>query len=206
MTRSNRAPDGPTGPGEAAPVRDLAYSYLTRMNLMAWLVHHQENIVYRQTYWMGHRILKNPLDCWIYQEILWDVRPEIVVEIGSLDGGSTLFFCHVLDLLGGGEVISVDVDRSPYAAQHPRLTDITGDSSEPAIVSQVGQRCAGRTALVVHDSNHNRDAVLRDLRLYSPFVSIGSYFIVEDGIMDVIDPGVSAALGATKPGPLAAVR
>jgi cephalosporin hydroxylase len=170
----------------------------------AWLhYHHYEILKSRAVTWMGVPTLKNPLDAWIYQEILFEVRPQVVVEIGSWSGGSTLFFAQLLDLLGGGQVISIDIDRTPYRVRHPRIVEITGDSGSPEVHAQVGPLCAGKSTLVVHDGNHGREAVLKDLHTYAQWVSVGSYLIVEDGIVDVFEGrGLGSDSGE---GPLLAV-
>jgi len=195
-------------PGESPPIiKQPDYAERYGITLADWLLYHQEQIHFKKMRWLGVKILKNPLDCWIYQEILWDVRPDVVVEIGSLAGGSTLFLCHILDLLGHGSVVSVDIDRSRYQASHSRLTDITGDCADPAVVEQVHALCRGRTTLLVHDADHTKDSVLRDLRHYADLISVGSYLIVEDGIVDVFGgPSSKRMRWDNQPGPLAAVR
>src|SRR5437899_3950139 len=91
-----------------------------------WLLHLYDELVKGETHWMGIRSLKNPLDAWIYQELLYDVRPEIIVELGSAFGGSTLFLAHMLDLLGGaGKVVSVDHAHSEFRAEHPRIVKVS---------------------------------------------------------------------------------
>jgi cephalosporin hydroxylase len=177
------------------------------MSIADWIIYHQEKIHFKKMRWMGVKTLKNPLDCWIYQEILCDVRPDVLVELGSLAGGSTLFFCHILELLGHGTVISVDVDRSRYNVQHPRLTDITGDCSDPGVVAQVRSLCDRKKSIVIHDADHRKQSVLRDLRIYADIVSVGSYFIVEDGIVDLFDGASSKRMRWDKGGgPLTAIR
>lgn len=187
-------------------VKEPAYAQKYSMSVADWMIHHQEKIVFEKVRWMGIPTLKNVLDCWIYQEIIWDVKPDVLIELGSYAGGSTMFFCHLFDILGNGQVLSLDRIRTFYQAKHPRLTDITGDCSDPAIVAQVGRFCAGKKVMAIHDADHSRQAVLRDLRLYADFISVDSYFIVEDGVVDVFDPRASAQLGWSEPGPLAAVR
>jgi cephalosporin hydroxylase len=175
-----------------------------RMTLRDWLLHHQREIGFKQSRWMGLPAYKNPLDAWIYQEIFYEVRPTAIVEIGSANGGSTLYFAHLLDLLGDGIVVSVDVDRSRFAARHPRIEALTGSSSAPDIVAAVKAATAGRRTLVIHDGDHRKAQVLLDLEAYAPIVSTGSYLIVEDGIIDLFDPGDS--IGTVEEGPLAAVE
>ena len=181
--------------------RDLRRRY--KMNLSQWLLYHQRNIVFQKCYWMGLRALKNPLDAWIYQEIIYDVKPDLIIEIGSLEGGSTLYFANLLDLLGHGTVVSIDVDRSQYRANHPRIVTITSDSLAPETIARVSELCRGRAVLAVHDGNHTKEHVLKDLQAYSKLVSVGSYFIVEDGIIDLFQPG--DGIGQVEDGPLVAV-
>jgi cephalosporin hydroxylase len=187
-------------------VREATYAARYGMSVADWMIHHQENIVFDHVHWMGVKALKNPLDCWIYQEILWEVRPDVVVEIGSFHGGSTLYFCHLLDLLGHGIVVSVEENRAYFAAKHPRLVEITGNSGEQPVKDQVAALCTGKKTLIVQDADHSKDAVLRDLHLYADLVSPGSYFIVEDGVVDIFDPRAAPRLGWEQPGPLAAIR
>lgn len=190
-----------------ATIQEPSYRRKYRQSIADWIIYHQEKIHFHQMTWMGVKVLKNPMDCWIYQEILHQVRPDVVVEIGSLAGGSTLFFCHLLDLIGHGQVVSVDKDRSRYRIKHTRLRDITGDCSDPAVVAQVQAACHGSRVLIIHDADHSKQAVLRDLRNYADLVTLGSYFIVEDGIVDVFTgPSSKRLRWDNRPGPLAAIR
>ena len=173
------------------------------MSLADWLVYHHDEIVFKRVTWMGVRTLKNPLDCWIYQEILHEVRPDVVVEIGSLAGGSTLFLAHMLDAIGGGSVLSIDVDRSSFVAVHPRIHCLTGDSADPSIVAQAEAFCGRRRVLVIHDGDHTREHVVQDLEAYARLVSVGSYLIVEDSIVDLFESGQGP--GTSWAGPLPAI-
>ncbi|MBI4256628.1 class I SAM-dependent methyltransferase [Candidatus Uhrbacteria bacterium] len=153
--------------------------------LIAWLNYHQREILGKQCYWLGHRTLKNPLDAWIYQEILYETRPDIVVELGNKNGGSALFLASILELLGNGKVLGVDIDHSRITATHHRIDLVTGDCSDGKVIERLRQECQGKRVLVIHDADHSRDAVLRDLRNYAPMVSRGSYIIVEDSVHGV---------------------
>jgi cephalosporin hydroxylase len=175
-----------------------------RMSLAKWLLYHHREILHEKCRWMGVKALKNPCDAWIYQEILFDVKPDVVVEVGSNEGGSTLFLAHLLDLIGHGSIVSVDIDRSRFHVKHPRIALVTGDSSAPETVAQVAALCEGKRGLVIHDADHNKEPVLKDLRAYQRFVAPGSYLIVEDGIVDLFRPG--SGLGWFAPGPLAATE
>jgi cephalosporin hydroxylase len=131
--------------------------------------------------WMGVEALKCPFDLWIYQEILHELRPDVIVETGTARGGSALFLASVLDLLKSGQILSIDIVRRPEWPTHPRVTYLTGSSTSSAIVDDVRRRVAGAArVMVILDSDHKKDHVLEELRLYSPFVTKDSYLIVED--------------------------
>jgi len=133
--------------------------------------------------WLGYGMLKWPTDMWNYQEIIAETMPDVIVETGTHRGGSALFFATICDLIQKGEVISVDIDDSFRANQpvHPRLTFLSGSSTDPAIVADIERRIAGRTnVFVILDSDHRRDHVLDELRIYSKFVPVGGHLVVED--------------------------
>jgi cephalosporin hydroxylase len=133
------------------------------------------------TQWLGVAAQKCAFDLWIYQEILHELRPEVIVECGTANGGSALFLASICDLLGLGEVITVDIVDQPGRPSHDRITYLKGSSTEPETVERVKQLVASRAPVVVIlDSDHSRDHVLNELRLYAPLVSAGSYLIVED--------------------------
>jgi cephalosporin hydroxylase len=181
------------------------YDWRFSMTLRKWLIAHQRDIVFDKMTWMGIKILKNPLDVWIYQEILYEVRPDVVIEIGSAYGGSTGYLADLLDLLQNGMVVSIDIDRSRYQLQHHhRVFELTGDSSDPVVVSRVREICRDKKTIIIQDGGHTKAQVLRDLEDYSPFVSLSSYFIVEDGIVDLFNPG--DGIGFEEDGPLAAIE
>jgi cephalosporin hydroxylase len=165
----------------------------------------QEQIMHA-TNWMGVPMRKNPLDAWVCQEILHAVRPDVLVEIGAYVGGSTLFFAHLMDVLGHGEVVSVEVRRDRYQAEHPRIAEVTGDSRDPEVVAEVRRRCEGRRAMVVHDGDHSRETVFADLRAYADLVPIGTYVIVEDGTVDQFPVGSTLHPKKFAQGPLLAVE
>jgi cephalosporin hydroxylase len=130
--------------------------------------------------WRGVRCLKNPLDLWQYQHIIHEIRPNLIVELGTFRGGSALFLADVLDLSGNGIVVSVDVRRRRFP-KHPRIRYITGSSIDPSTVSAVQELAQGlQTVMVIADSNHNQTHVARELECYCDLVTPGSYYIVED--------------------------
>jgi cephalosporin hydroxylase len=133
-----------------------------------------------RTSWLGTPVLKCPLDLWVEQEIIAEVRPSLIVELGTYRGGSALFFAQVCELLGTGKVITIDSVPAPVP-EHERITYLTGSSVSLRLVERVRAEIDGTgPVLVILDSNHTRDHVLTELRLYAELVTIGSYLIVED--------------------------
>jgi cephalosporin hydroxylase len=167
------------------------------------MIHYHEKLLFDKVTWMGTTARKMILDAWVYQQILYEVKPDFIVEIANAEGGSTQFLANMLDLLGGGEVIAVDIDHSLFQVSHPRIHLVTGDSLAPETLSRVAEIARGGRGLVIHDGDHSREHVLRDLHAYAPFVGVGSYFIVEDTVIDLFRAG--DGLG-TVDGPLGAVE
>lgn len=132
--------------------------------------------------WQGVRTLKCPLDLWVYQELLAEVRPDLVVETGTRAGGSALFLSQMLDLMGGeGRVISIDVELDDNRPQHARLSYLVGSSTAPDIADQV-RKAAGQASrvMVFLDSDHSASHVTAELAIYADLVTSGSYLVVED--------------------------
>jgi cephalosporin hydroxylase len=136
---------------------------------------------WENTYWLGARALKCPLDLWIYQEILVDTKPDLIIESGTAEGGSALFLASVCDALGHGEIITIDSVDFNGKPVHPRIRYLVGSSTSPDIARFVTSEAArfGRV-MVILDSDHSKDHVLDELTIYGDLVSIGNYLIVED--------------------------
>lgn len=140
-----------------------------------------DSAVRKDTYWLGTRAQKCPLDLWIYQEILHETRPDLILETGTAHGGSALYLASVCDLLSRGEIVTVDISPIEGRPEHPRITYLTGSSTAGEVVEEIERHVAGHErVLVILDSDHSRDHVLDELRTYSRWVSTGSYLIVED--------------------------
>lgn len=135
------------------------------------------------TSWMGVPALKNPMDAWVYQEIIWETQPDVIVEIGNHAGGSLLYLAGLCDLLDHGEVLGVDIHRefNSVVQRHPRIAFVNGDAL--SWFPDVRDYVAGRTCLVIEDSAHTYDHTLAVLRSYSTLVRPGGYLICEDGVM-----------------------
>ena len=143
--------------------------------------------------WLGRPIIQFPQDIVATQEIIWRVRPDLIIETGIARGGSLIFSASMLELLGGdGLVVGVDVDIREHnrveIERHPlarRIKMVQGSSVDESVVRRVAAYAEGRpTVLVMLDSNHTHEHVLRELELYSPLVTPGSYLIVYDTLIE----------------------
>ena len=125
-------------------------------------------------------MLKYPTDLWIYQELIVERRPDLIIETGTHHGGSALFMAMICDQLGAGEVVSVDIDGDPARPSHPRIEYITASSTDPGVVADLTARAAGKRVMVILDSDHSEAHVAAEMRCYAPLVQVGDYLIVED--------------------------
>lgn len=136
---------------------------------------------FNNTFWFGNQVWKNPLDMWIYQEIIYDIKPDIIIECGTAKGGCALFYANLCDLLKNGKVITIDIEDFGGRPQHNRIIYIDGSSTSEEVFSKVKSLITKNDkVLVCLDSDHHKEHVLKELRLYSKIVSIGSYIVVED--------------------------
>lgn len=148
------------------------------------IVQMQQRIM-QATHYQGIQTLKNPLDFWIYQEILFECQIDVIIEIGNYCGGSTLALAHSCDNLGRGRVLAVDRDQQPIperVRQHPRIQCFEGEAC--ALFAQVQDHIqAHDRVMIIEDSAHSFDNTHNVLLTYAQLVSPGSYFIVEDSIL-----------------------
>lgn len=135
---------------------------------------------WKNNYWFGIPIQKNPLDLMVYQELIFILKPDIIIETGTKVGGSALFFATILDAIGNGEIITIDIHHADKLPQYKRITYLTGSSVDEDIINFIMPRVKDKTVMVILDSDHSKAHVLKELEIYSKFVSIGSYLIVED--------------------------
>lgn len=201
---------------EAKRARDLVYESLFRRRLYTPQVQREvvdefhrlyyDSQVFRGTWratsWLGTPVLKCPFDLWVYQELLHEVRPDVIVECGTAEGGSALFFASIFDLLGAGRVVTIDVERQADRPEHERIRYLTGSSTSDDTLADVRKSLSPDDRVMVFlDSDHSRDHVLAELCAYSPLVTVGSYLVVEDS--NVNGHPVEPDFG---PGPMEAVE
>ncbi|MFA5786448.1 MAG: CmcI family methyltransferase [Actinomycetota bacterium] len=169
----------------------------------------QRKISYELT-WLGIPIIQLPEDILMLQELIWKIRPDVVIECGVAHGGALIFYASLLELLGRGRVIGVDVEIRKYnrlaIEAHPmskRITLIEGSSIDDHVVGQVRDLVAPDESVVVMlDSSHTRQHVRSELELYGPMVTAGSYLVVFDSVMSMLTdaPGGSPAWVTDNPG------
>jgi len=153
----------------------------------------QRRISYEPT-WLGIPIIQTPEDMVMMQELIWKVRPDVVIECGVAHGGALVMYASILDLIGKGHVIGVDVEIRKYnrlaLQSHPmskRFTLVEGSSVDEATLQQVRDLIhPDDTVLVALDSNHTAEHVARELEMYAPLVTPDSYMVVFDGVMQVL--------------------
>ncbi len=133
------------------------------------------------TKWLGVTTWKCPLDLWTYQETIYELRPDTIIECGTKYGGSALFLASMCDLINNGKVITIDIEAKEGTPKHKRITYLLGSSISEEIIEQVRKLiCNTEKVMVMLDSEHKKEHVLNELRIYSQFVPKGSYIIVED--------------------------
>ena len=158
-----------------------------------WLVASAKHEYSYHFTWLGRPVIQYPQDILAVQEIIWKVKPDLIVETGIARGGSMTLSASMLELLGGErEVVGIDVDIRIHNRRelesHPlahRIRMIEGSSVDERVVRQVKDLAQAKSrVLVMLDSNHTHDHVLEELQLYSPLVAKGSYLVVFDTIIE----------------------
>ncbi len=167
-----------------------AFRHLSRLWLQTgWALRYSYSFT-----WLGRPVIQLPEDLIRMQELVYRVRPDVIVETGVAHGGSLVFCASLFKAMDKGRVIGVDIEiRAPNRAAieaHPLahlITMVEGSSTDPAVAAHVsGLVRPGEVVLVVLDSNHTRAHVLDELETYAPLVSPGSYIIATDGIMEML--------------------
>ena len=166
-----------------------------------WMLHADK---YKYTYnytWLGRPIIKYPNDIAITQEIVWDLKPDLIIETGIAHGGSLILSASLLELIGGeGKVLGIDIDIREHNRKeieaHPmmkRIEMIEGSSVGEDVMSRVKEEASkAKTVMVFLDSLHSHDHVLKELELYAPLVTTGSYLVLPDTFIEYFPKGYYA--------------
>ena len=147
--------------------------------------------------WMGRPIIQYPQDMVAMQEIIWKVKPDLIIETGIAHGGSIIFYASLMELIGNGHVIGIDIDIREHnrreIEQHSmfkRITMVEGSSVSEEVLDRVKALARGKSnIMVVLDSNHTHEHVLREMEMYSPLVTAGSYLVVFDTVVEDLPDG-----------------
>lgn len=130
--------------------------------------------------WRGIHVVKLPQDLILYAQVIQKRTPDFIIETGTKWGGSALFFGDMLMLSGGRRVFSIDT-KADGQPPHPMVTYLNGSSTDPKIFDQMKRSVEGKgSVMVVLDSDHRKEHVLKELELYSTLVTRGQYLVVED--------------------------
>jgi cephalosporin hydroxylase len=164
--------------------------------------------------WLGRPIIQLPEDMIRLQEVIWAVRPDVIVETGVAHGGSLVFYASLFEAMRKGRVIGVDIEIRPHnraaLEAHPlfhRIELVEGSSTSSEVVTKVKSLLRPEDRVLVFlDSKHTKDHVMAELELYSPLVSVGSYVVAMDGIMGEVAGGPRTSPDWTTNNPAQAAR
>ena len=179
-------------------IEEMSQDEELKTKSLDWMIHADK---YKYTYnytWLGRPIIKYPNDIVVMQEIIWDVKPDLIIETGIAHGGSIIFSASMLELIGGdGQVVGVDIDIRKYnrreIEKHPmykRIIMLEGDSVSEEIVSKIREIAKNKKRVMVFlDSNHTHTHVLKELELYAPLATVGSYLVLPDTFIEYFPKG-----------------
>ncbi len=179
-------------------IEGMKYDKDLKDKSLQWMLQADKHKYIYNFSWMGRPIIKFPQDIIALQEVIWQVKPDLIIETGIAHGGSIIFSASMLELLGNdGKVIAVDIDIRKHNREeiekHPmmkRITMLEGSSVSPEIVRQIADFAKGyKNVMVCLDSNHTHQHVLEELRLYAPLVSLNSYIILPDTLIEFFPKG-----------------
>jgi cephalosporin hydroxylase len=169
-----------------------------RQKSLDWMLHADK---YKYTYnfsWMGRPIIKFPSDIVLQQELMWQLKPDLVIETGIAHGGSIIFTASMMEMMGiEGQVVGLDIDIRKHNRDlieaHPmmkRITMIEGSSTDPEIVARVHDIAKGKKCvMVILDSLHSHKHVYDELRAYANLVTVGSYCVLPDTFIEFFPKG-----------------
>lgn len=181
-----------------ASILSMSQDKELRQKSIDWMFHADR---YRYSYnfsWMGRPVIRYPSDLVLQQEIMWDIKPDLVIETGIAHGGSIVFSAAMQLMMGiQPDVVAVDIDIRAHNREliesHPLGKNIKlyeGDSVDSTIIEKIRSHTLGKTSvMVVLDSSHTHQHVLAELEAYSQFVSVGSYLILPDTLIEFFPKG-----------------
>lgn len=182
-------------------VGPIWYGKMVRRSALTGLIWQTGNFTH--TTWLGHPIWQNPLDAWGLQEAIVSDGVDLVIECGTNRGGSAFYMASIMDLLGRGHILSIDIERLTDI-EHPRIDFLVGSSTDASTFEEVGRRMDDlrpQRTMVLLDSDHAGPHVLRELQMYAPLVPVGGHLLVQDGCIDELP-----FMRQDRPGPLWAIR
>lgn len=181
-----------------ADIADMGEDTELRKKSLEWM-HHADRYKYTYNYsWMGRPIIKYPNDMVIQQELMWALKPDLVIETGIAHGGSIIFTASMMEMMGiDGEVVGIDIDIRKHNREaieaHPMMKRITmyeGDSVAPEMVEKVRKHTEGRKCvMVILDSLHSHEHVYKELLAYANMATVGSYCVLPDTFIEFFPKG-----------------
>lgn len=146
---------------------------------------YEKSRIWEKTKWLGVSCWKLPFDAFIIQEIIWNIQPDFIIETGTGKGGSAVFYASILEIIGKGKVVTCDIEGKCDYNKIPkklkkRIIFEHGGSTNPLVFSRIEKKVKGKKNIVILDSDHNCDYVRQEMSMYSTFVPVESYMIVED--------------------------
>jgi len=157
----------------------------------AYHIFYEQHKLWQNTKWLGVPMWKLPFDAFVIQDIIFEIKPDFIIETGTGNGGASLFYASICEMLDHGRVITMDIqDKRNFGMEavkqniQNRINFLNGSSVNKIVVDQIFKICKGKRNIVLLDSWHTGEHVLRELQLYSPLVPIDSYIIVEDTHMN----------------------
>lgn len=181
--------------GQDQDIRRASKDWMDKVNAKKYSYHFE---------WMGRPIIQYPQDIMAMQELIWEVKPDLIIETGIAHGGSLIFYASMLELcaLSGGpedaQIIGIDIDIRAHNRQaivdHPmnrRITMFEGSSIAPEMVAKVVELATKKkNIMLVLDSNHTHDHVLAELNAYAHLTSLNSYCVVFDTVIEDMPDGM----------------
>jgi cephalosporin hydroxylase len=149
------------------------------------LISYNSPNTWRKNTWLGYPIHQCPTDIYLYQELVFRLKPPFILQTGIANGGSLLFFANMLDIIGAPPqtiVVGIDIElsRDAKSLTHPRIKMFEGSSTDPAVVTAVKSVLPSSSGFVILDSDHSKEHVLTELITWSEVVGVGSYIVAED--------------------------